>query len=305
MRKVLFIIVSIFISCTCFSQINLEDSTVQVIGYWDKKEKQVYKVVETEYKIKDEDTTSVDVLKYTVDITIVDSTADSYVMDWHYKDYEVQTENSLLMKLSKLNDNTSVRIRTDEFGAFQEVVNWKEVRNNLLKATRLLKKEMKKIPEMKKFIDQIENLYGTKESIETAVAKDIQQFLTFHGGIYEFHEEYKASMKLPNIYGGEPFDSDVTVWVDEVNADDNNFVIRMEQVVDKQQLIAATMKFLNEMSGTLKIVAPQDDLLQDMSNNTWLATRIHGSGWVVYSIQTTEVKVPTQTKIKERVIEIQ
>lgn len=305
MRKVLFIIVSIFISCTCFSQINLEDSTVQVIGYWDKNEKQVYKVVETEYKIKDEDTTSVDVLKYTVDITIVDSTADSYVMDWHYKDYEVQTEDSLLMKLSKLNDNTSVRIRTDEFGAFQEVVNWKEVRSSLLKATKLLKKEMKKIPEMKKFIDQIENLYATKESIETAVAKDIQQFLTFHGGIYEFYEEYKASMKLPNIYGGEPFDSDVTVWVDEVNADDNNFVIRMEQVVDKQQLIAATMKFLNEMSGTLKIVAPQDDLLQDMSNNTWLASRIHGSGWVVYSIQTTEVKVPTQTKIKERVIEIQ
>lgn len=305
MRKILFAIISIFISCTCFGQINLEDSTVQVIGYWDKKEKQVYKVVETEYEIKNEDTTAVDVLKYTVDITIVDSTSDSYVMDWHYKDYEVQAENSLLMKLAKLNDNTSVRIRTDEFGAFQEVVNWKEVRNYLFKSTKLLKKEMKKNPEMIKFINQFENLYATKESIETAVAKDIQQFLTFHGGIYEFDEEYKANMKLPNIYGGEPFDSDVTVWVDEVNSDDNNVIIRMEQVVDKQQLITAVMKFLNEMSETLKIVTPQDGMLQDMSNNTWLATRIHGSGWVIYSIQTTEVKVPTQTKIKERVIEIQ
>lgn len=48
---------------TTFGQIHLEDSTVQVIGFWDKNEKQNYAVSLEKIKIKGADTTSREMIK--------------------------------------------------------------------------------------------------------------------------------------------------------------------------------------------------------------------------------------------------
>lgn len=47
-------------------------------------------------------------------------------------------------------------------------------------------------------------------------------------------------MQLPNLYGGEPFDTDIIVWLDEI---------------------------------------------PPLRNETWTASRIHGSGWVIYLLE--------------------
>ena len=111
------------LSVKIYGQINMNDSTVQVIGYWDKNEKQSYIVTQEKYKIKDSDTTSREFYKYAVDITIIDSTADSYIIDWFYKDYEINSENALINKLASITEDMIVKIRTNELGVFQEVIN--------------------------------------------------------------------------------------------------------------------------------------------------------------------------------------
>lgn len=295
----------ILMSVKIYGQINMTDSTAQVIGYWDKNEKQTYIVTQEKFKIKDSDTISREFYKYTVDITIVDSTADSYIIDWFYKDYEIQSENPLIQKLSSITKDMHVKIRTNELGVFQEVINWKDVRDYILKGTKMLKKETKDIPNMDNFIKQIEGLYSTKESIELGAVKEMQQFYTFHGAKYEYGEEYNADIKVANLYGGEPFDTKMTVWLDELNPDDNNFIIRMQQTVDSEQLTKAVYDYLTKMSETLKVRAPKRQDIPEVSNDTWTASRIHGSGWIVYSIETKETKTEGQTNIEERIIEIQ
>lgn len=294
----------ILLSVKIFGQINMTDSTAQVIGYWDKNEKQSYIVTQEKYKIKDSDTTSRDFYKYAVDITIVDSTANSYIIDWFYNDYEIQSENSLIQKLASITNDMNVRIRTNELGVFQEVVNWKDVRDYILKGTKLLKKETKDIPNMDDFIKQLEGMYSTKESIELGAVKEMQQFYTFHGAKYEYGNEYNADMKVASLYGGEPFDTKMTVWLDELNPDDNNFIIRMNQTVNTEQLTNATFDYLVKMAETLKVPAPKREDIPEVSNDTYTASRIHGSGWIIYSIETKETKAEDQTNIEERVIEI-
>lgn len=295
----------ILLSVKIFGQINMTDSTAQVIGYWDKNEKQSYIVTQEKYKIKDSDTTSRDFYKYAVDITIVDSTANSYIIDWFYKDYEIQSENALIQKLASVTNDMNVRVRTNELGVFQEVINWKDVRDYILKGTRLLKKETKDIPNMDDFIEQLEGMYSTKESIELGAVKEMQQFYTFHGAKYEYGNEYNADMKVASLYGGEPFDTKMTVWLDELNPDDNNFIIRMNQTVNTEQLTNATFDYLVKMAETLKVPAPKREDIPEVSNDTYTASRIHGSGWIIYSIETKETKAEDQTNIEERVIEIQ
>lgn len=304
MKQILIFGVIVLLSVNLHGQINMNDSTAQVIGYWDMNETQSYIVTQENYKFRDSDTTSREFYKYAVDITIVDSTADSYIIDWLYKDYEIQSDNALINKLTSIIEDMTLRIRTNELGAFQEVVNWKDVREYILKGTNLLKNETKDIPNMDNFIKQIEGMYSTKESIELGAVKEIQQYYTFHGGRYEYGEEYNVDMKVANLYGGEPFDAKLTVWLDELNHDDNNFIIRMKQTVDSEQLTKVTFDYLVKMSETLKVPPPRKEDIPEVTNDIYTASRIHGTGWIIYSIETKETKSEGVTAIEERIIEI-
>lgn len=295
----------LLLSTGAFAQINMNDSTAQVIGYWDMNEKQSYIITWEKYKITDSDTTSTESYKHAVDMTIVDSTANSYVIDWLYRDYEIQSDNELIQKLASITEDMTVRIRTDELGVFQEVVNWKEIRDYILKATKLLKKETQNIPNLDKIINQVEGMYSSKESIELGAVKEIQQYYTFHGSKYKLGEELSVDMQAANLYGGDPFDMKVTIWLDKLNPDDNNFIIRMKQSVDADQLTNATYDYLVNIAETMKVPAPKKEDIPPLKNENWTASRIHDSGWIIYSIETKEVKAEGVTHIEERIIEIQ
>lgn len=305
MKKLKTIGIFILLSIRIYGQIDMNDSTAQVIGYWDKNEKQTYIVTQENYKINDSDTTSREFYKYTVDITIIDSTANSYIIEWFYKDYEIFSDDPLIEKIASIAEDMAIWIKTDELGAFQEVINWKEVRDYIFKGTDMLKTETKDIPNMDELIKQIEGLYSSKESIELAAVKEMHQFYTFHGGRYVYGKEYNADLKFSNLFGGEPFDTKVSVWLDELNPDDNNFIIRMKQTVDSEQLTQATFDYLKSMAQTMKVPVPTREDIPEIANDTWTASRIHGSGWLIYSIETKETKAEGVTNIEERIIEIQ
>jgi hypothetical protein len=197
-----------------------------------------------------------------------------------------------------------VIFKTDELGAFTEVVNWKEIRDYIQKATTSLSKEFAVILEMDKLLKQIAVTYSSKEAVESAAIKDIRQFHTFHGAKYKLGEVLKGQLKVPNLLGTEPFDSDFTIYLSEINEADNNFIMRATQEVNKEQLTNATFDYLTKMANIMKIKSPKREDLKDLKNETLTASRIHGTGWIVYSVQTTTVTSDNLTNIEERIIEL-
>jgi len=146
----------LLLSSSLFAQISMKDSTVQVIGYWAKQETQSYDVSYEKFKIKNNDTISRELMKYEIDIKIIDSTENSYTIEWFYKNYSIDTENELVRKLTSIANYISVKIKTDEFGAFIEIVNWEDVRDYLTKVTESLKDELKAVPNYKNItVDKI------------------------------------------------------------------------------------------------------------------------------------------------------
>jgi hypothetical protein len=305
MKLILSFALTLFIICNSYSQINLHDSTVQVIGYWNNHEKQSYVVTHEKVKLNEMDTLSTEFFKYTVEVTIVDSTENSYTIDWYYHDYELQTDNPIMEKILSITEDMTIKIKTNEMGAFKEIVNWKQIRDYIYKATGLLKQETVSIPNMDKWIGQIENMYFSKEAIEASAINEIQQFYTYHGGRYKLNEEINTGMKVMNQYGGEPFDTDVTLWLDEINEMDNTSVLRMHQSVDPNQLTKATYHYLVFLSETLKIPGPKWEDIPPLSNEAWTASRIHGSGWPIYSVETRNVSAEGIVNTEETIIEIQ
>lgn len=304
MKKILFLGMLIFFNTSIYAQINLADSSVQVIGFWDKNEKQSYGITLEKYKIKGIDTAEREKHTYTVDISIIDSFADSYIINWYYKDYNIETENPLKEKLSTLFKDMNVKIRTNEFGVFLEVINWEEIRHFILKATQMLKIETKDMPGIEEFITDIEKNYTSKESIEAIAINDIRQFYVYHGLKYEYKFEYEAELKTSNIRGGEPFDTKVIYWLDEIDSAENNYMIRMQQSINSEQLTLETYKYLNKIAEDLKQKMPKYKNFKKITNNTWTTSIIHEYGWVIYSIETKEIQSDGETIIQERTIEL-
>lgn len=82
MKKIILFFSLIFcFSIDIFGQINMQDSSVQVVGYWNKNETQSYTITDEKYKVQNGDTTAREFYKFDVDITIIDSTADSYTIE--------------------------------------------------------------------------------------------------------------------------------------------------------------------------------------------------------------------------------
>lgn len=303
--KLLLTVFLAILSISCIAQINMADSTVQVIGYWDKKETMTYTITDEKYKVKGTDTTKTQSISYDVVVTILDSSSKSYKIDWFYKNYAIDSDNEMLKKLTAMSEDMHVIIKTDEMGAFVEVINWKEIRDYIQKMVDNLKKEYKDIPKMDAVFDQLTKMYATKEAIESFSIKDIQQFYFFYGGKYDIGVDNDVKVQLPNPYGDKPFDSDLTILLDEVDTVNDNSVIRMWQNVDPKQLTDASYDYMKKLAASLGTEAPSRASIADFANETAISSRIHGSsGWVIYSIETKEISDDKSSTIEERIIEL-
>lgn len=308
MKKVfLLLLIGAFIS-PVFGQINSKDSTAQIIGYWNKNEKQNYTLTENSFQvINATDTTKRQFYTYNVEVKVIDSTANSYTIKWLYKNFVIkETWNPAMEKLIAISNNLPIIIKTDEFGTFQEVVNWEEGRDFIKKGVDLLKKDYTNIPNFDKVMDQVVALFSTKEAIENSAIEEIQQFYAFHGVKYKLGEEINATIKLQNNYGGEPFDADLTAEMDQLDEEDDSVIIRLWQTANSKQVTDAAFEFVKSMQQTLggPLIAREDFPLAN--NEVRTASSIDGStGWVIYSIQTKEVSANNTLQINERTIELQ
>jgi len=305
MKTSFFILIFALSGTTLLGQINMSDSSAQLIGYWNLGDQQTYDISFEKFKVEGDDTTSRMLIRYTVDITIRDSTENNYLIEWFYRNYDIDSDNELVRKISKAAEDIAVLIRTDEFGSIQEVVNWEEVRDYMEMAMKPLRKELKKVPGAEQIIEQTMAIYSSKAAVEANAIKDALQFYTFHGAKYTLNEKLKGQMKFANNFGGEPFDVDVILSLDELNEEDDNVVLRMYQSVNSEQLTKATYEYLAKI-GTFGDQIPDFEDLPELTNDIWTASRIHGeSGWTTYSKETKKVSAEGITNVEERIIRIQ
>lgn len=176
MKNSLLTAIFVLMTMTSFGQINMADSTVQVITYWETGEKQDYVVSVEKINLKDADTTSREMTTYDVEVTVLNSSKDSYTIQWLYKNFQTDNPNPAFQKLMNMNNGMKVIFNTDEVGSFLEVVNHKEMKDFIHKAVLSLKNDFKEIPGMDKVLEQVEATTATKEAIESVCIKDIQQF---------------------------------------------------------------------------------------------------------------------------------
>lgn len=303
--------ISIFfflISFSClFAQINMEDSTVQVVAYWNKAEKQTYFLTNEKYQVNASDTLSKLYMQSQVDISILDSTSNSYTVEWAYSNYKIISDNEKLQTLlTELSKDIKIVIKTDEMGSFQEVVNWKEIGKEMKIMIKKMKKEYKKSPFVLNNLKQLEKKYATKSGIESTVIDEIHLFYVFHGVKYKLKETIEWQEKIPNIYFEGDFDAECVAYLDKLEPENNIFTLRMMREVNHEQIREATYRYLQEMAkkNNLTFSLKKEDL-NNLSIDLSTVSVLHELGWPVFSSQVKTVISGTSISVDKISVEIQ
>ncbi|MFM9075053.1 MAG: hypothetical protein ACKORJ_05730, partial [Bacteroidota bacterium] len=282
----------------------LSDSLVQTVGYWDRGEQQLYRVSIDKYRVTGSDTSGREKMQYLASVTVIDSAADGYTLEWHLHDHVVTARNPAVVKLLTLTNGLRIRFRTNELGVFRELMNTDAIREQMLSALPLIRKEYKTQKNLEALIAPVASSLQNKEATEAMLSRDIRQFLMFHGAQYRLGKEITSAILLPNNYGGKPFDGEVTVILDAINKDGDNYVLRSVETVDRKQLLEATFGFLSAAAMQSGAVAPRREDLAGLKMEVETGARLHNSGWVLYSFQVKTVSSGSVVSVEEMVLEI-
>lgn len=284
---------------------NFQDSTAQVISYWELDEKYEYSVIYQKLRYSESDTTSNETMTYDVEVSVIDSTENNYTVRWFYKNFKSNSSNPLVQKLTTVSEDISVEIELNALGAIVGVVNWEEVKDYMAKSFDTLKTELPKIPEIDKMFQQYKVMYSSKASIEATAILDAQQFHNFHGGKYALNEKLTGQLTTHNVYFPDrPFDTEISVVLEEMDEENNQFTIRSINEVNSEQLTQTTYEYLSEMFKNMNQEIPKRDDFKNLTNTVETVSRIHNTGWVLESVLWKEVVSEGITSMEIRTIQM-
>lgn len=252
---------------------------------------------------KGTDTSELESGTYEVTLKVLDSTENSYTLQWVSNVVGTQADDVLRQKLLEVSGNVRIVYKTDEMGAFMEVVNWEELRDRIDKAIDVLA-GMNGDTKGNPIAEAVKKLYSTKEAIESVVIKDILQFHLFFGVKYLLNNPVEMELKVPNIIGSEPFDARLIVELKDIYPEDALFVLTALQQVDEAQLENSVFDYMSMIAKETGGALPVREELKGLKNEVFTVSSIHDSGWVLYSEQTSTASLGAITKIEKRTIRL-
>lgn len=300
MTRILTTFFLLFFSCSVFAQISWPDSTVQAITYWDLYDSVGYEVQLDKIKLANGDTTSHQIITYDVAVTVIDSTSSGYLVEWYYYNFDIQGADPISEKIMKVSEDVAIEIITDELGVIQGVQNWEEVRNYTYDVIDKVFKDFGN-PTVEQVISGVKSMYATEEGITYAAIQDAQQFHSFFGLAYTMGERIEGMIQVPNLYNPEePFDAEVNMELFKLNKESNSYTLLYVHQVDSEQLLAATLKYLESIGLPQEALGEIENL--NLVNTVAVESTIHNSGWLLDSYQIKEVVADQSREVEIRSI---
>ncbi|WP_010135982.1 hypothetical protein [Ochrovirga pacifica] len=304
MKKIALVILLIGVSTNFYGQI-LNDTVAQVVGYWNLNESHMFKVSQEKFTVKEKDTVYTFQSTCDLKITVKDSTATGYTVDWLYTNCLITSDNPVYQKINRLNNNLLVKFKTNELGGVLDIVNWEAVRDTVLQQISSLEEIEKENEIMKNALQKVKTIFASKEGIRNNLMKDAQQFYHFHGGSYELNKKYQGATKVSNSLGGSSFDAQLSVSLDEIDKEEGTIVLRSITEIDSEQLTKVTYDFIkSNMPKEAQSLFPTLIDFPKLTNTTYISSVIHeGTGWTTYTIEEKEVVSKDGLAVENKIIE--
>lgn len=239
MNKLSSLIIVFFASTNLFSQI--DTTKVAFVSYWSIGDSYNFKVTKINQQWKEDQLTKDQKQEYIANFTVIDSTDNSYTINWSYEndlENKFNIPQELLERFSKYK-LTEIKYKTSEVGDFLDVCNWKEVgeiMNSMFDdiIAVLGENDNKKKDALKLAMQPLKQMYSSKQGVEQLVLKELQYFHFPMGLEYDITEPIIYDEELPNMFGGEPIKAKAKLYFDDVDFEESFCVVKQEMSLNPE-----------------------------------------------------------------------
>lgn len=252
MRKTLSLITILLISTNLFSQI--DTTKIAFVSYWSIGDSYNFKISKIKKQWKEGKLTKDQKQDYIANFKVIDSTENSYIINWSYENdlgntYKIPEK--LLDRFSKYKI-TEIKYKTSEVGYLIEILNWKEVGDTMncmiVDIIEVLgdKDEMKK-DALKTALQPFKQIYSSKQGVEQLVLKELQYFHFPMGLEYDITEPLLYDDELTNMLGGRPIKAKAKLYFENVDFEESFCVIKQELSLDPKDTKDLLKQFFKQM----------------------------------------------------------
>lgn len=296
------------LGCVCtlntYAQINMKDSTVNVVAYWEKGEQHAYKYTNQKMTIKDNDTSYNHYITYDIIVTILKANKNSYALKWEYKN-GVNTDYNFPIPLKQeLNNNQTFYYQTNEMGVFKQVDHWKKIKKHNKK---FIQKEFGHYKNLDANAQNIYNNYKkvllNQKQFELTQLQDIQIYHNPFGIKLKLGEVETVTYEETNILDKDkPLKMLYEVSLDEIDTANHYYMINTKHEIDPEDL----KRFITEFA--LKYADQEAEenkkLVSNLNKKIEIQNIIHDTGWLLHAYNKTEINIGDTHTIEEKTIQL-
>lgn len=305
-----FIFISIIVVCCCHAwvpvgaQIDKKDSTVQAITYWQPGDSYRYGITKNTIEIQNADTVSKVSTAYDVDLSVLEDSDSSFLIEWVYSNISTTDTNLLFRKIISLSEGVKYVYKTDELGAFKELVNRDEISQIVDSSIEMVRQELKDSPAVDSIYKSLKEITDDPQAVEATSLEEIQQFHFFYGVKYKIGDVYQVPTKAPHVFTGDILDGQLTVYLDEIREEENAYVLMGKSEINNKQLGEATIKYLTSIDKSFSENVELKQAFSNAKNETYYTSYFHGDGLLIYSVKTQITTVAATETVEESIIEL-
>lgn len=294
-----------------------QDSTLSVIGWFCKCDTAVYWIQEGEWSINNGDTIKTAGVSTKVMVTVTDSTATGYKMDYTFLDVRCDTlDNSELNErqnkialIGKKLIGTTISFETDEYGDIVKFNNIDKLKAQAKTLSKDAVNEIAKLPSMKELKKKGADVKGLTQGMadgDVLVAgylEDINMLFMCHGNVYNLGDTITKKEATERQFESETYTN--------VSIDDDEFYSIMSESVtiipksDVKELCSEVMDLIkyNEVKDNFDSIfdSSVDD---DCTNNSYIDFSFLPNGWPYEILKQDVTMIGDRGKAKQKTIRL-
>jgi hypothetical protein len=204
-----------------------------------------------------------------LDVSIQEKGKDFYILHCTYGKYEMEgiqrNNNPLVDKMMNLSEGLCLKIKTDEDGLPQELINIDEIIEQSGKSLDILEDFLKKNKLPQTMIDPMRAMYKKPEFVQSTLLGEIMPFFLFCGAKLELSNVVEFDDLLPNPFQGEGLPGKGTILLKEYDKQTGIAVVESRLTLDTDKALPTLFESMKKMlpqsaPGPTKEEMPQLDM---------------------------------------------
>ena len=237
-----------------------------------------------------------------LDMAILEKGEDFYIVQCTYGKYELegtQKNNPLVAKMMNISEGLRLRIKTDEDGTPQKLINIDEIVEKSKKAIDLIEEFLKENKLPQAMIDQTLSparaMYKEPETVERTMLNEMTLFFLFCGTSLEPGNPVEFDESLPNPFPGEPLPGKGSILLKDFDKQTGIATVEYRLSVDKEKAAPILFAAMKKMMPQASIPTNEEMPQLDFSDITFY--RIDTKrGWVLSVEHSRDIKTNGQSQ---------